>query len=80
MVNASGLPLWLSPVTVSEMSARPRESADTENLEPRPVEKGRKDADANNRRSVVDRGRRRVIVSRRGCAVRLNRFGAGIRA
>ena len=65
---------------VSEMSAWPGESADTESPEPRPVKKCRIDADANHRRSVVDRGGRRVIVSRRGCAVRLNHLGAGIRA
>jgi len=64
-------------------NAWPVESADTENPEPRPTKtkaKGRIDGDAKRRRRVVDRGGRRVVVSRRGSAVRLHHLGARARA
>src|SRR5437870_669016 len=64
-------------------NASPVESADTEYPEPRPAKtkaEGRIDGDAKRRRRVVDRGGRRVIVSRRGTAVRLHHLGARIQA
>jgi len=57
------------------------ESASTVPPEPRSVEAiARSDEDAEaNRWNVYDRARRRrVVVPRRGCAVRLNHIGAGI--
>src|SRR5438874_9226056 len=57
------------------------ESVGTVEPEPRPVIAiGRIDDANRRRRSVVDRTRWRVIVSRRGSAVRLNHLGARVRA
>jgi hypothetical protein len=84
-VIASGLPLCLLPVTVrAPMSRAPVESLGTKGAEPRSVEAiGRANNHANYwRPRIEDRSRRwwRVIVRRPGSAVRLNHFGAGIRA
>ena len=73
------------PVTrmTTPESAAVEESGATEKSEPRSVEAiGRPDADAEgNWRTVYDRPRwRRVIVTRRGCALRFNHIGTSVRA
>ena len=77
---------WLMPAMVmtAPESVAAVESAATEKPEPRSVKAiGRADNDAEaNWRNVYDRARRwrRVIVRPRGCAVRFNHIGAGVRA
>ena len=73
------------PVTgmTAPESAAVEESGATEKSEPRSVEAiGRPDADAEgNWRTAYDRPRwRRIIVTRRGCALRFNHIGTSVRA
>ena len=73
------------PVTgmTAPESAAVEESGATEKSEPRSVEAiGRPDGDAEgNWRTVYHRPRwRRVIVTRRGCALRFNHIGTSVRA
>ena len=73
------------PVTrmTTPESAAVEESGATEKSEPRSVEAiGRPDGDAEgNWRTVYHRPRwRRIIVTRRGCALRFNHIGTGVRA
>jgi hypothetical protein len=72
------------PVTgmTAPESAAVEESGATEKSEPRPIEAiGRPDGDAEANWRTVYRPRwRRIVVTWRGCALRFNHIGTGVRA